>query len=42
MKKVHTIIFFEKSSKSLKSHIDKRLYFHVGRIKFNTNIKMKQ
>ena len=41
MKKVHTIIFFEKSSKSLKSHIDKRLYFHVGRIKFNTNIKMK-
>lgn len=41
MKKVHTIIFFEKSSKSLKSHLDKRLYFHVGRIKFNTNIKMK-
>ena len=29
MKKVHTIIFFEKSSSSLKSPKDKRLYFHV-------------
>ena len=35
MKKVHTIIFFEKSSSSLKSPKDKRLYFHVGKTVFN-------
>ena len=41
MKKVHTIIFFEKSSSSLKSPKDKRLYFHVGKTVFNTEINMK-
>ena len=41
MKKVHTIILFEDSNKSLISDIDKALYFHVGKTKFNTGIKIE-
>ncbi len=41
MRKVHTIIFFEKSNASLISPKDNRLYFHVGRTYFNTQIKME-
>ena len=41
MKKVHTIILFEDSNKSLISDMDKSLYFHVGKTKFNTGIKIE-
>ncbi len=41
MRKVHTIILFEDSSKSLISEVDKALYFHVGNTKFNTGIKIE-
>ena len=40
MKKVHTIIFFEKSSSSLKSPVNKKAYFHVGKTIFNTGISI--
>ena len=40
MKKVHTIIFFEKSSSSLKSPVNKKAYFHVGKTTFNTGINI--
>ncbi len=39
MRPVHTIILFENSS-SLISEIDEALYFHVGKTKFNTGIKI--
>lgn len=41
MRKVHTIILFEDSNKSLTSEVDKALYFHVGKTKFNTGIKIE-
>lgn len=41
MRKVYTIILFEDSNKSLISDIDKALYFHVGKTKFNTGIKIE-
>ena len=41
MRKVHTIILFEDSNKNLISDIDKALYFHVGKTKFNTGIKIE-
>ena len=41
MRKVHTIILFEDSNKSLISDMDKALYFHVGNTKFNTGIKIE-
>ena len=41
MRKVHTIILFEDSNKSLISDMDKALYFHVGKTKFNTGIKIE-
>ena len=41
MKKVHTIILFEDSNKNLISDMDKSLYFHVGKTKFNTGIKIE-
>ena len=40
MKKVHTIIFFEKRSSSLKSPVNKKAYFHVGKTTFNTSINI--
>ena len=40
MRPVHTIILFENSSSSLISEIDEALYFHVGKTKFNTGIKI--
>ncbi len=40
MRKVHTIILFEDSNKSLISEADKKLYFHVGKTKFNTGIRI--
>lgn len=40
MRKVHTIILFEDSNKSLISEVDKKLYFHVGKTKFNTGIRI--
>ena len=39
MRPVHTIILFDNSS--LISEVDKALYFHVGKTKFNTGIKIK-
>ena len=41
MRKVHTIILFEDSNKSLISEVDKALYYHVGKTKFNTGIKIE-
>lgn len=41
MRKVHTIILFEDSNKSLISDMDKALYFHVGKTKFNTGVKIE-
>ena len=41
MRKVHTIILFEDSNKSLISDMDKALYFYVGKTKFNTGIKIE-
>ena len=41
MRKMHTIILFEDSNKSLISDMDKALYFHVGKTKFNTGIKIE-
>ena len=41
MRKVHTIILFENSNKSLISQVDKALYFHVGKTQFNTGIKIE-
>ena len=41
MRKVHTIILFEDSNKSLISEVDKALYFHVGKTRFNTGIKIE-
>lgn len=41
MRNVHTIILFEDSNKSLISEVDKALYFHVGKTKFNTGIKIE-
>ena len=41
MRKVHTIILFEDSNKSLINEVDKALYFHVGKTKFNTGIKIE-
>lgn len=41
MRKVHTIILFEDSNKSLISQVDKALYFHVGKTQFNTGIKIE-
>lgn len=40
MRPVHTIIFFENSSSSLISELNKELYFHVGNTKFNTGIEI--
>ena len=40
MRPVHTIILFENSSSSL-IEVDEALYFHVGKTKFNTGIKIK-
>ncbi len=39
--RVHTIIFYENSSECLKSSRDERLYFHVGKTKFNTGIDIE-
>ncbi len=39
--RVHTIIFYENSSECLKSIRDERLYFHVGKTKFNTGIDIE-
>ena len=39
--RVHTIIFYENSSECLKSSIDEKLYFHVGKTKFNTGIDIE-
>ena len=39
--RVHTIIFYENSSEWLKSKWDDRLYFHVGKTKFNTGIDIE-
>lgn len=41
MRKVHTIILFEKSNANLISECDGRLYFHVGKTGFNTGIKIE-
>ena len=41
MRKVHTIIFFEKSSANLKSELDKAFYYHIGKTKFNTDIDIE-
>ena len=41
MRKVHTIILFEDSNKSLISQVDEALYFHVGKTQFNTGIKIE-
>ena len=41
MRKVHTIILFEDSNKSLISDMDKALYFHVGKTRFNTGVKIE-
>ena len=41
MRKVHTIILFEKSNANLISERDSRLYFHVGKTGFNTGIKIE-
>ena len=41
MRKVHTIILFEDSNKSPISEVDKARYFHVGKTKFNTGIKIE-
>ena len=40
MRKVHTIILFEKSSANLQSEFDEKFYFHVGKTVFNTGIKI--
>ena len=39
--RVHTIIFYENSSECMKSSRDERLYFHVGKTKFNTGIDIE-
>ena len=39
--RVHTIIFYENSSECLRSSIDEKLYFHVGKTKFNTGIDIE-
>ena len=39
MRKVHTIILFEKSSANLQSEFDEKFYFHVGKTVFNTGYK---
>ena len=39
--RVHTIILYENSSECLKSSRDERLYFHVGKTKFNTGIDIE-
>ncbi len=41
MKKVHTIIFFEHSSKNLISPVDSHMYFHIGKTRFNTDINLE-
>jgi hypothetical protein len=41
LRKVHTIIFYESSSTYLKSMKDEKLYFHVGKTKFNTEIDIE-
>ena len=41
MRKVHTINLFEDSNKSLISDMDKALYFHVGKTRFNTGVKIE-
>lgn len=41
MRKVHTIILLEDSNKSLISDMDKALYFHVGKTRFNTGVKIE-
>lgn len=41
LKKVHTIIFFEQSNANLISEIDEKLYFHEGKTRFNSGIKMQ-
>ena len=41
MRNVHTIILFEDSNKSLISDMDKALYFHVGKTRFNTGVKIE-
>lgn len=38
MKNVHTIVIFENSNSNLISKTDPKLYFHVGKTTFNTNI----
>ena len=40
MNKVQTILFFENSSSSLKSPVNKKAYFHVGKTTFNTGINI--
>ena len=39
--RVHTIIFYENSSNYLKSSLDEKLYFHVGKTIFNTGIDIE-
>ena len=39
MRKVHTIILFEKSSANLQSEFDEKFYFHVGKTVFNTHLR---
>lgn len=41
LRKVHTIVFFEKSSDCLVSKADCKQYFHVGKTKFNTDIEIE-
>ena len=41
MRNVHTIILFEDSNKSLISDMDNALYFHVGKTRFNTGVKIE-
>ncbi len=41
LKKVHTIVFFEQSNSRLISGLDERMYFHEGKTRFNSGIKME-
>lgn len=41
LKKVHTIVFFEQSNSKLISGLDERMYFHEGKTRFNSGIKME-
>lgn len=41
LKKVHTIVFFEQSNSRLISGLDEKMYFHEGKTRFNSGIKME-